>query len=197
MIQRQPRRRAALVAAIGGILAIQLSCAAVAAAQGVALDTGRITVETPLTAGKSYPIARLNVLNPGTVRTKYDIVATPIQTAAHTPAPSWFSFSPKQVSVQPGRQQAVSLSVRIPKNAPAGRYEILVGAQIAPARGGMAIAAGAAARVTFTVTSQAAAADAIVSALPAWWPVPAAAFLVAGAWFGRARFRLRSPIARR
>ena len=83
-----------------------------------------------------------------------------------------------------------------PRNAAAGDYEILVGAEIAPSGGGMAIAAGAAARVTFTVTAQAAA-DAIVSVIPAWWPLPTAAFLVAGAWFGRGRFRLRSPIAHR
>ena len=197
MIERQLGRRSWFVAAFAALVAIQLSCAAAAAAQGVALDTGRITVETPLNAGKSYQFARVNVLNPGTTRTKYSLAATPIQTAAHTPAPSWFSFSPKQVTVQPGRQQAVSLSVRVPKNAAPGRYEILVGAQIVPSSGGMAIAAGAAARVTFTVTAQSAAADAIVSIVPGWWPLPTVAVLVAGGWFGRRRFRLRLPIERR
>ena len=191
----RPGRRAAAAVVAASVL-IQLSCAAATAAQGVALDTGRITVETPLVGGKSYQLGRLGVRNPGDQRTRYDLVVTPIATDAHSPQPSWISFSPKQVTVQPGRQQAVSVSIRIPKNAAVGRYEVLVGANLAPASDGMAIAAGAMARLTFTVAG-AGASEAIVSVLPTWWPVPAVALLGAGLLLGRHRFRLRLPVERR
>lgn len=190
-----PRRLTAGVVALAASLVIQLSCAAaVAAAQGAALDTGRIVVQTPLVTGKSYQLAKLGVRNPGTQRTKYDLLVTPISTDALSPQPAWFSFSPKQVTVQAGKQQSVTVSIRVPKDAPAGRYEALVGAQIASS-GGMAIAAGAAARLTFSVAGQPAA-NPIVSVLNVWWPVPAVAMLVGGLWLGRGRFRLRSPIQR-
>jgi hypothetical protein len=177
---------------------IQLSCAAATAAQGVALDTGRISVETPLVGGKSYQLARLSVRNPGDQRTRYDLVVTPIRTDAQTPQPSWLSFSPKQVTLRAGGEQTVSVSIRVPKNAAAGDYEVLVGARVAPAANGMAIAAAAAARLTFTVAG-AGPSDAIVSVLPTWWPVPAVALLSAGLLLGRHRFRLRLrlPVERR
>ena len=185
--------RASAIAALGAALAVQLSCAAaVAAAQGAALDTGRISVQTPLEAGKSYQLARLGVRNPGTQRTKYDLVVTPISTDALTPQSNWITFSPKQLTVQAGKQQTVTVSIRVPKNAAAGRYEALVGAQIASS-GGMAIAAGAAARLTFSVAGQLAA-EPIVSVLSIWWPAPAIALLAGGVWVARGRLRLRSPI---
>lgn len=192
--RRLSRTLAAMIAT--GIL-VQLSCvAALAAAQGVALDTGRISVQTPLDAGKSYDLAKLGVRNPGAARTKYDLVVTPIQTSAQTPQASWISFAPKQLTVQPGKQQAVSVSIRLPQNAAPGRYEVLVGARVAPAANGMAIAAGAAARLTFTIAGRPLA-EPIVSVIGTWWPIPAAALLVVGGWFGRSRFRLRLPIERR
>lgn len=197
MRRRHRLRRNGIVAAVlGAALVLQLSCAAaLAAAQGAALDAGRITVQTPLEAGKSYQLARLGVRNPGTQRTKYDLVVTPISTDALTPQSGWFSFSPKQVTVQAGKQQTVTVSIRVPKSAAAGRYEALVGAQIAPT-GGMAIAAGAAARLTFSVAGQGAA-EPIVSVLNIWWPAPAIALLAGGLWLTRGRFQLRSPIQRR
>jgi hypothetical protein len=191
------RRTPTAVLALGAAVALQLACApAVAAAQGAALDTGRIVVQTPLVVGKSYQLAKLGVRNPGTQRTKYDLVVTPIATDALTPQPGWFSFSPKHVTIKAGRQQTVTVSIRVPKNAAAGRYEALVGAQISSS-GGMAIAAGAAARLSFSVAGQTAA-DPIVSVLGIWWPAPAAALLIGGLWLTRGRrIRLRSPIQRR
>jgi hypothetical protein len=195
-VSRRARRPllAALVAA--GIVA-QLSCAAaMAAAQGVALDTGRINVETPLVPGKSYQLAKISVRNPGTLRTTYDLVVTPIKTSANTPQASWVSFSPKQITVKGGKQQAVTVSIRVPKNAAAGAYEVLVGARVAPAANGMAISAGAAARLTFSVAGPLAV-EPVVSVLETWWPLPAAALLVAALVLVRGRFRLRLPIERR
>lgn len=187
--------RRATLAGVAAAMVLQLSCAAAAAAQGVALDSGRITVETPLVGGKSYQLARLGVRNPGTQRTKYDLIVTPIRTEANTPQPAWVSFSPKQVSLQAGKQQMVTVSIRIPKDAAPGRYEILVGARVAPSDDGMAIAAGAAARLTFTVAGETGT-PAIVTVLQVWWPVPTIAIL-AGMWAGRRKFRLRLPLERR
>ena len=199
-MSRSPRRPlgSAGLAALGAAIVLQLSCvAASAAAQGVALDTGRITVETPLVTGKSYQLAKINVRNPGTQRTKYDLIVTPIETSAHSPEASWITFSPKQVTVQGGKQQIVSVSIRVPKGAAAGRYEVLVGARIAPSGNGMGIAAAAAARLTFSVAGQPVAVQPVIEVVQAWWPVPALAMLAGGLWLGRSRFKLRMPIERR
>jgi hypothetical protein len=178
-------RRRASVAAVAAFVMVQLSCvAALAAPQGVALDTGRITVETPLVGGKSYSLARLGVRNPGTQRMKYDLVVTPVRTDAQSPQPAWFSFSPKQVTVQPGKQTSVTVSLRVPKGAAAGQYEVLVGARVA-ADGGMAIAAAAAARLTFTVAPSGT--PGLSLSIPALWPIPTAALLVGGWWLSRRR----------
>lgn len=188
MSRSLPRR--STVAVLVTVAALQLSCvAALAAAQGVALDTGRITVETPLIGGKSYSLAKIGVRNPGTQRTKYDLVVTPIRTDAQSPQPAWFSFSPKQVTVQPGKLQSVTVSVRVPKGAAAGRYEVLVGARVA-SDGGMAVAAAAAARLTFTVAPSGT--PGLNLSIPDLWPIPTAALLVGGIWLRRRRTAVRS-----
>jgi hypothetical protein len=162
--------------------------AALATNQGAALDTGRITVETQLVAGHLYRLATFSVRNPGTARTQYDLVVTPVATAARTPDPAWFSFAPKQVTLQSGKSQAVTLSLRLPKVAAAGEYETLVGARVAQSDSGTSVAAAAAALLSFSVASSQKATD---DALPVWWPVLALAVAAVGLFLLRSRFRLR------
>lgn len=181
--------------ALSGLLAASLAGLSVptasAADQGVALDTGRITVETQLVAGRSYQLAELSVRNPGTARTRYDLVVTPIATAAHTPDPAWFSFSPKQVTLHPRKSQAVTVSLKLPKVAAGRGYEILVGARVAPSGSGTSVAAAAAARLSFSVASSQKAADGAVEVRQVWWPVLVAAAAAIGLVSRRRRFRLR------
>jgi hypothetical protein len=181
-------RRLALAGLFAASLVEVSVPAALAADQGVALDTGRITVETQLVAGHLYQLAKLSVRNPGTASTLYDLVVTPVATAAHTPDPAWFSFSPKQVTLQPGQSQAVTVSLRLPKVAAAGGYETLVGARVAQSGSGTSVAAAAAALLSFSVASSQKAAD---GALPVWWPVLALAVAAIGLVLLQRRFRLR------
>jgi hypothetical protein len=173
-----------LAAALLGAALVQLSAMAALAGQGVALDQGRITVETALVAGQRYQLGKLTVRNPGTERTRYQLRVTAISTQHHTPDPTWFSFSAPQVILAPGKRHAVNVTLRLPAEAPAGRYEALVGAQVASGAGGMALAAAAAARLTFTV-----AAAPTPPLLQAWWLVPTA--LTAGGLVVIGRIRRR------
>lgn len=184
-------RRLALAGLLAAPLAELSVPAAFAAAQGVALDTGRITVESELVAGRSYQLAKLSVRNPGTTRTRYDLLVTPVATAARTPDPAWFAFSPKQVTLQPGKSQAVTVSLELPRVAPAGGYEILVGARVAPSGSGTSVVAAAAAPLTFSVASSPKAADAAVEVLEVWWAVLAVAVAAIGLVLLRRRSRLR------
>jgi hypothetical protein len=93
-------RRLLLTGLLAAFLVVLSVPAALAKDQGAALDTGRITVETQLVAGHLYRLARFSVRNPGTARTQYDLVVTPVATAARAPDPTWISFSPKQVTLQ-------------------------------------------------------------------------------------------------
>jgi hypothetical protein len=158
-------RRLVAGAVLGAVL-VQGSVLSVLASQGVALDQGRITVETTLKPGQRYGLGRITVRNPGTERTRYELRVTAISTPHHTPDSAWFSFSPAQVTLAPGRRQAVNVTLRLPREVAPGRYEALVGAQVASGEDGMALAAAAAARLTFTVGSTP------PDLLQVWWLLP-------------------------
>jgi hypothetical protein len=181
-----------VAAAAMAVLLVQLStAAALAAARGVALDSGRITVETPLVGGRSYQLAKLTVRNPGSLKTKYDLVVTPIETDARTPDAAWFSFSPRQVTLAAGKRQAVAVSMRLPANAAPGRYEVLIGARVAPSAPGMSIGAAAASRLTFVVAAPPSAVESSLELLQTWWPISTAAALGIGLILVRTRVRIR------
>src|SRR5687768_4796726 len=69
------RRAAGLVA---GSALLLLSAGPTAASSGVSVDLGRIEITQQLSPGAAYTLPALGVRNPGTERTSYVMVASPV-----------------------------------------------------------------------------------------------------------------------
>jgi hypothetical protein len=184
---------------VGGSLAILiagLSAPAALASRGAALDTGRITVETPLSAGGTYRLARITVINPGSEKIRYQLGVSQIETDARSPDTAWFSFSPSAITLGANREKAVTITLRLPQNATAGEYQALVEARAVSSDSGVALNVAAAARLEFTVGSASSGAQAN-SLTPLdglgtwWWPVGAGAASLIGLVAVGRRFRIR------
>jgi hypothetical protein len=141
-------RSLALVAGIAGAVA-----APAVASSGVSIDVGRISVTEALAPGGEYQLPTFGVRNPGTDATSYSIVVSYVDgQEAIQPPGDWFSFSPASLTLDGGASRPVSTSLTVPPDAAAGEYAALIGPQIATEGGGAQVGAGAAARLTFTVS---------------------------------------------
>lgn len=126
----------------------------VLATTGVSIDVSRIAVSEQLAPGGEYQLPRFGVRNPGTESTSYALVVTYVdgQDAQQPPA-QWFTFSPASLTLDGGQSRAVSTTVEVPPDAEPGIYEALIGPQIATEGSGAQVGAGAAARLSFTVSA--------------------------------------------
>lgn len=123
------------------------------ATTGVSIDVSRIDVTEQLAPGGAYDLPKFGVRNPGTDATSYTMVVTYVDGQdAHQPPATWFSFSPPSLTLADGESQPVSTSLEVPPDAAAGEYAALIGPQIAAEGSGAQVGAGAAARLTFTVS---------------------------------------------
>ena len=185
-------KRALLVLPVLGVVAGALPAAA---STGVSIDVARIDVSEQLAPGGDYRLPTFGVRNPGTEPTSYTIVVTYVDGQdAHQPPSAWFSFSPARLTLGDGESRAVSTSLDVPPDAEPGRYEALIGPQIAADGSGAQVGAGAAARLTFTVTT--------CEGLECWlrwigrWIgehlyvvlIPVACAALVGIWYVRRRF---------
>ena len=175
------------------------------AATGVSVDLGRVDITQQLSPGAAYNLPALGVRNPGTERTRYVMVASPVAgDDAIIANPAWFTFDPPSVTLDPGETQRVRVRLVLPTDAPAGDFTVLVGAQIAPQGAGASVGAAAAARTTFTVLP-ASGLDGLLTQLgqlvadtmPWSAIIPAVLVLLAALWFVRRRFTFQVGIARR
>ncbi|HEX6139756.1 MAG TPA: hypothetical protein VF013_04735 [Candidatus Limnocylindria bacterium] len=124
-----------------------------AATSGVSIDVSRISVTEELAPGAEYQLPRFGVRNPGTEPTSYAIVVSYVEgQEAHQPAAAWFTFSPATLTLDAGQSRPVSTRLSLPPDAEAGEYTALIGPQIATEGSGAQVGAGAAARLTFTVS---------------------------------------------
>jgi len=125
---------------------------AVAASTGVSIDVGKIAVSEVLEPGEEYRLPTFGVRNPGTEPTTYRVVVTYLdgQTAA-SPAASWFTFDPGELTVGPGESRAVHTRLTVPPDAEPGEYAALIGPQIVSQGSGAQVGAAAAAKLTFKV----------------------------------------------
>ena len=197
------RRAAGLV--VGGALLLAIAGPA-AATSGVSVDLGRIEITQQLSPGAAYTLPALGVRNPGTERTSYVMVASPVageDGGAMTDA-SWFRFEPASVTLEPGETQRVRIRLVLPTDAEPGDYTVLVGAQIATPGEGASVGAAAAARTTFTIqpSSDLAAlmtqlGQAFTDLMPWSAIVPAVLVAAMTLWVLRRRFTFRIGIERR
>lgn len=129
---------------------------------GVSIDVGKIAITQKLTPGGGYQLPTFGVRNPGTERTAYRLRVSYVQgQQAKRPPADWFTFSPGELSLDPGETRPVRVRLSLPAGADPGDYEALVGAEIASDEPGARVGAAAAARLTFSVEP--------ASLLEAWW----------------------------
>ena len=120
--------------------------------QGVAINLGSIQIEEPLTRGESYRLPQMEVTNPGTEVSAYEVTARSIGGEDSLPVMGdWFVISPGEFKLNPGATQSVTIALSIPLDADAGVYSGLVGPSLLPSSEGASLGAGAAAKVTFEV----------------------------------------------
>lgn len=146
------RRVAASVLTAVAMLAIVAGAAA--AAQGVRLDLGAISVDRAIAPGADYILPVVGVSNAGTEPSTYRMRTTPLSdTPGATFADRWVTFDPPVFDLAPGAHQAVKVRIVIPIDAEQGRYAgLLVAAVDTPAtQASGAVGAAAGARLTFTV----------------------------------------------
>ncbi len=127
--------------------------APIAASTGVSIDVGSIAISEQLAPGGAYHLPAFGVRNPGDDPTAYRVVVSYVDgQLAQRPPEAWFTFTPTSLSLDGGASAPVRTLLEVPPDAEPGEYAALVGPQIVPTGGGAQVGAGAAARVTFTVT---------------------------------------------
>jgi hypothetical protein len=137
----------AVACVMGSFLAIPLE-----ADRGVGVNVGRIEINDVLSAGRSYDLPAVGVINTGDEVQDYEVEITHLEVQSQRkPDPQWFNFSPQHFSVQPGKTQMVDISVTIPGGAKAGNYFAYVEAHSAPTGKGETIGIAAATKLLFSV----------------------------------------------
>lgn len=186
-----------LAATVASVLLICAGGERAGADQGVAVDLGRIAIDKKLSKGGTYQLPIMGVTNPGDERTRYQMGVSYFEGQTEERPPlEWFTFSPAEFELEPGRTQPVTTSLRIPSGAEPADYLGLLQASIASDREGARVGAAAGARLSFTVKPS--------SLLEAWtlrlrdrlddwmpwtYVVPALAALALAAWWLGRRFR--------
>ncbi len=142
--------RLGLVAAT--ILLFASAALAARADQGVAVDLGRIAVDEELSKGGTYQLPVMGVTNPGDQTTRYRMGLSYFEgQTEEKPPEDWFTFSPAEFDLEPGKTQPVSISLRIPTGARPADYLALLQSSVAVSGEGAQVGLAAGARLTFTV----------------------------------------------
>ncbi len=137
------------------LLGLILVLPAVSDAQrvGVGVTTGRITVDEPLRPGGVYELPAMGVMNTGEVVANYVMDVTyHVDQEELRPEKEWIAFSPREFYLEPGKSQAVGLTVTLPVRTVPGEYFAYL--EAAPLREdvpGTRIGVAAATRLYFTV----------------------------------------------
>jgi len=97
--------------------------ATVFASIGVGVGTGIIDVSDKLRAGGIYNLPAVVVYNTGTETATYSMSLTLNETQEQLkPNPAWFSFSPIEFQLEPGRSQTVTPTLSLPVRIEPGSY---------------------------------------------------------------------------
>ena len=140
------------------LLIILIACfvftSLVFAKAGVGVNLGKIKVEEPLKPGGIYIFPSMGVVNPGDEAGDYEIEATYLHEQPELrPGKDWFSFTPSQFHIEPGKTQNVAIKLTLPVKAKPGDYFCFLEAHPVskPGEGGVAIGVAAATKVYFSV----------------------------------------------
>ena len=135
------------------ITAFLLITSSAYASKGVSINVGSITVDETLYPGRSYQLASITVHNTGTETSDYTLSFIYAEgQEEYRPDPAWLLLEPEQMTLHPGEQASVSISLRLPIKVRPGKYFAFLAAHpVRPAEGGVAVGVAAAARLSFEV----------------------------------------------
>jgi hypothetical protein len=124
-----------------------------AASVGVGVDTGKIELNEALVPGGVYRLPAIGVVNTGDELTQYRVNITFMDNQSELkPETGWFTFSPDAFTLEKANSLRVSTTLRVPVNAPAGKYFALIEASPAVKPGGTAtVGVAAAAKLSFNI----------------------------------------------
>lgn len=90
---------------------------------GVGIGTGKIQVDDKLKPGSIYNLPALTVINTGDEPADYEVgVSYHENQPEHLAIASWFHFSPKRFSLEPGKAQVVQVELNLPIKTEPGEY---------------------------------------------------------------------------
>ncbi len=122
---------------------------------GVGVGTGKITIQEALKPGTIYELPPFVVLNTGDEPSDYEVAITyHDQQTQLRPPQEWFSFSPAEFHLKPGKAQVVAVKLNLPvKTAPGAYFAYLEGHPVkkVDTGGNTAISIAAAAKLYFSV----------------------------------------------
>ncbi|MBM4445644.1 MAG: hypothetical protein FJ020_10175, partial [Chloroflexi bacterium] len=145
--------RLLLAGVMAGAFASVLAAGALPVAAGTNVDLAEIRVDEALMPGEVYQLPTVGVLNTGDRAGSYmAMIARASDEAEPVPYADWFQFEPQSFDLEPGASARVAVSLRLPADARAGDYSVLIA--VHPVTGGRGATAGedaAATRLHFSV----------------------------------------------
>jgi hypothetical protein len=128
---------------------------AVFANVGVGVGLGKVVLDAPLKPGTIYDLPTLPVINTGDETTEYEAFIEYQENVPELrPGRDWVTFTPRTFSLEPGKVQPVTMTLRVPVNAKPGDYYAFLEARpLRKARttGGASVGVAAASKFYFTV----------------------------------------------
>jgi len=145
----------ALAAWVVCCMLVVLALPAVASATiGVGVGTGKIEIDESIKSGSIYKLPPITVFNTGDEEARYSMAVTLNETQDELkPDPAWFSFSPQQFDLKPGKSQVVIPTFHPPLRTNPGDYFAYLEANPAATvtQGSAVIGVAAATKLSFTV----------------------------------------------
>jgi hypothetical protein len=90
---------------------------------GVGVGTGKIVVDQILNPGTIYQLPPLTVVNTGDESGEYEVgLAYHEQQPELRPGEGWFEFKPQSFVLEPGKTQAVAITLNLPVKTEPGQY---------------------------------------------------------------------------
>jgi len=126
----------------------------VSARLGVGVGTGKIVVSDILKPGIIYNLPEVAVLNTGDQPSEYGITVAYHQDQPELQPPKeWFTFTPSQFHLEPGKVQLVKIKLNLPiRTVPGEYFAYLEGFPVQPSDNGATIVGiAAASKLYFTV----------------------------------------------
>lgn len=138
--------------AIAGLFAFAVS--PVLAKIGVGVATGKIVIDETLHPGTIYKLPPLTVVNTGDEAGDYGVEVAYLEKQAELrPAQAWFTFKPSTFHLEPGKSQAVEITLNLPLKVQPGKYFAYIEGHPAKVsdNGQTSVGIAAAAKLYFTV----------------------------------------------